>query len=74
MYYRYNLSLIHIYAVSFEPGREVVADVAWQEDEAAGSISLIEGIDEKLVIPNTSMSVYDGCVVCWREMCIRDRR
>ena len=23
-------------------------------------------IDEKLVIPNTSMSVYDGCVVCWR--------
>ena len=24
------------------------------------------GIDEKLVIPNTSMSVYDGCVVCWR--------
>ena len=24
------------------------------------------GIDEKLVIPNTSMSLYDGCVVCWR--------
>lgn len=24
------------------------------------------GINEKLVIPNTSMSVYDGCVVCWR--------
>ena len=24
------------------------------------------GIDEKLVIPNTSMSVYDGCMVCWR--------
>ena len=24
------------------------------------------GIDEKLVIPNTSMSIYDGCVVCWR--------
>ena len=24
------------------------------------------GIDEKLVIPNTSLSVYDGCVVCWR--------
>lgn len=23
------------------------------------------GIDEKLVIPNTSLSVYDGCVVCW---------
>ena len=25
----------------------------------------IIGIDEKLVIPNTSLSVYDGCVQCW---------
>ena len=25
----------------------------------------IMGIDEKLVIPNTSLSVYDGCVQCW---------
>ena len=25
----------------------------------------IMGIDEKLVIPNTTLSVYDGCVVCW---------
>lgn len=25
----------------------------------------IVGIDEKLVVPNTSLSVYDGCVVCW---------
>ncbi len=24
------------------------------------------GIDEKLVIPDASMSLYDGCVVCWR--------
>ena len=31
--------------------------------EGFGSII---GIDEKLVIPNTSMSLYDGCVVCWR--------
>ena len=23
------------------------------------------GIDEHLVIPNTTLSVYDGCVVCW---------
>ena len=23
------------------------------------------GIDEKLVIPTTTLSVYDGCVVCW---------
>ena len=25
----------------------------------------VMGIDEKLVIPNTTLSVYDGCVVCW---------
>ena len=25
----------------------------------------IMGIDEKLVVPNTSLSVYDGCVQCW---------
>lgn len=25
----------------------------------------IIGIDEKLVIPNTALSVYDGCVQCW---------
>ncbi len=25
----------------------------------------IIGIDERLVIPNTTQSVYDGCVVCW---------
>lgn len=30
--------------------------------EGFGSII---GIDEKLVIPNTSLSVYDGCVQCW---------
>lgn len=23
------------------------------------------GIDEKLVIPNPSLSVYEGCVQCW---------
>ena len=25
----------------------------------------ITGIDEHLVIPNSTLSVYDGCVVCW---------
>ena len=25
----------------------------------------IIGIDERLVIPDTSLSVYDGCVICW---------
>ena len=26
---------------------------------------MVIGIDERLVIPNTTLSVYDGCVVCW---------
>lgn len=30
--------------------------------EGFGSII---GIDEKLVIPNSSLSIYDGCVQCW---------
>lgn len=25
----------------------------------------VMGIDERLVIPNSSLSVYDGCVQCW---------
>lgn len=25
----------------------------------------VMGVDEKLVIPNPQLSVYDGCVVCW---------
>ena len=30
--------------------------------EGFGSII---GIDEKLVIPNSTLSVYEGCVKCW---------
>lgn len=26
----------------------------------------VMGIDEKLVVPNSALSVYDGAVVCWR--------
>ena len=31
-----------------------------------GGFGRVIGIDEQLVVPNTAMSVYDGCVVCWR--------
>lgn len=30
-----------------------------------GGYGKVIGIDEHLVIPNTSLSVYDGCVQCW---------
>ena len=31
-----------------------------------GGFGRVIGIDEQLVVPNTTLSVYDGCVVCWR--------
>ena len=31
-----------------------------------GGFGRVLGIDEQLVIPNSALSVYDGCVVCWR--------
>ena len=31
-----------------------------------GGFGRVIGIDEQLVIPNSALSVYDGCVVCWR--------
>lgn len=36
---------------------------ACPECEGFGNIM---GIDERLVVPNTSLSVYDGCVQCWQ--------
>lgn len=48
--------------------------------EGFGSII---GIDERLVVPNTTLSVYDGCVQCWHgekmkmwkeEFCRRARK
>lgn len=35
---------------------------ACEECEGFGKIM---GIDEQLVVPNSTLSVYDGCVVCW---------
>lgn len=34
--------------------------------EKCGGFGNVIGIDEKLVVPNTSLSIYDGAVVCWR--------
>ena len=31
-----------------------------------GGFGSIEGIDEGLVIPNASLSIYDGAIACWR--------
>ena len=48
-----------------------MANASDMADRAKAYLSLCEGfgmvmgIDEKLVIPNTSLSVYDECVQCW---------
>lgn len=34
--------------------------------EHCGGFGNVIGIDEHLVVPNTSLSVYDGAVMCWR--------
>jgi len=34
--------------------------------EECGGFGKVIGIDEKLVVPDTSLSVYDGAVACWR--------
>ncbi len=34
--------------------------------KTCGGTGMIEGIDPDLVIPDRSLSVYDGAVVCWR--------
>ncbi len=45
-----------------------------------GGTGRVVGVDERLVIPNPMISVYDGCVACWRgetmgqwkdEFCVR---
>ena len=50
---------------------EEPSDNMFAFNSPAGACSTCEGfghvigIDEKLVIPNTTLSVYDGCVQCW---------
>lgn len=50
---------------------EIPSDNMFAFNSPAGACPTCEGfgkivdIDEKLVIPNPSLSVYDGCVQCW---------
>ena len=50
---------------------EVPSDNMFSFNSPSGACPTCEGfgsvigIDEKLVVPNPSMSVYDGCVQCW---------
>ena len=71
----YPARTVHYFSGSFEadgitfeePGDQMFSFNsplgACPECEGFGKII---GIDEKLVVPDTSLSVYDGAVVCWR--------
>lgn len=37
-----------------------------------GGTGMVEGIDPELVIPDTSLSVYEGAVACWRGQVLNE--
>ncbi len=66
---------IHTFSIRFEADGirfEEPSDQMFSFNSPVGACPKCEGfgkvigIDEGLVIPNRSLSVYDGCVVCWR--------
>jgi len=65
---------VHEFSTRFEADGikfEVPSDNMFAFNSPAGACPTCEGfgkimgIDEKLVIPNPALSVYDGCVQCW---------
>ncbi len=68
-------SHVHSFSVRFEADGirfEEPSDQMFSFNSPVGACPRCEGfgsvvgIDENLVIPDKSLSVYDGCVVCWR--------
>ncbi len=68
-------SLLHQFSTKFEADGilfEEPTDQMFAFNSPAGACPTCEGfgkimgIDEHLVVPNRSLSVYDGAVVCWR--------
>ena len=66
---------IHTYSTTFEADGivfEEPSDQMFSFNSPIGACPTCEGfgkvmgIDEQLVIPNRSLSIYDGAVVCWR--------
>ena len=68
-------SHVHSFSVRFEADGirfEEPSDQMFSFNSPVGACPRCEGfgsvvgIDENLVVPDKSLSVYDGCVVCWR--------
>ena len=67
--------ILHTFSTRFEADGitfEEPSDNLFAFNSPVGACPVCEGfgrvigIDEKLVIPNSALSVYDGAVVCWR--------
>lgn len=71
----YPSGILHTFSMRFEADGmtfEEPSDNLFSFNSPIGACPECEGfgkvigIDERLVIPNTALSVYDGAVVCWR--------
>ncbi|MBP5322589.1 MAG: excinuclease ABC subunit UvrA [Bacteroidaceae bacterium] len=71
----YPAEILHTFSTRFEADGitfEELSDQLFSFNSPIGACPTCEGfgriigIDEKLVIPDSSLSVYDGAVVCWR--------
>lgn len=71
----YPSGILHPFSMKFEADGmtfEEPTDNLFSFNSPLGACPMCEGfgkvigIDEKLVIPNSSLSVYEGAVVCWR--------
>ena len=71
----YPAQILHTFSTRFEADGitfEEPSDQLFSFNSPLGACPTCEGfgriigIDEKLVIPDTTLSVYDGAVVCWR--------
>ena len=71
----YPSGITHTFSMSFEADGitfEEPTDNLFSFNSPIGACPMCEGfgkvmgIDEKLVIPNSALSVYDGAVICWR--------
>lgn len=68
-------SIIHVFSTRFEADGitfQEPSDNMFAFNSPVGACPQCEGfgstigIDETLVVPDTSLSVFDGCVACWR--------
>ena len=68
-------SHVHTFSIRFEADGirfEDCSEQTFNFNSPAGACPQCEGmgnilgIDERLVVPNSALSVYEGCVACWR--------